>query len=153
MLITNKSGFAFSVDLLCAFIGICLISLVSIQFVHNSVEANAKQLRDFELEKNAVMLLDAMVKNRNAENPSLGAAVFDGEKHRAMENNIDLDYLKQANPAIAKNVFLKSLELVFKDGARKTIIESPFGKNCLGVSRLVLVGGKKALLEGVVCVE
>jgi len=140
-------------DLLCSFIAICLISLVSIQFLSSSIEAQLKQLKDFELEKNAVMLIDTMVKNRNEENPALGAAVFNGEKLRVEENNIDLELLKRLNPIVSQSVFVKKIELLFKDGARKTIIENSLGENCLGVERFVLVEEKKALLRCVVCVE
>lgn len=140
-------------DLLCSFLGICLIALVSLQCIHNSTETNAKQLRDFELEKNTIMLLDAIVKNRNTEKPALGAAVFNTEKHRVEENKIDVALLKQANPLVAKNVLLKKVSLYFKDGEKKTIIETSGGENCLAASRMVLVEGKKALLEGVVCAE
>lgn len=140
-------------DLLCSFLGICLIALVSLQCIHNSAEANAKQLRDFELGKNTIMVLDAIVKNRNEENPALGAAVFNAEKHRVEENKIDIALLRQANPLVTKNVLLKRIELHFKDGESKTILETANGENCLAASRMVLVEGKKALLEGVVCVE
>ncbi len=149
----GEQGLLFSMDLLCTFFGICLIALVSMQCIHNSIEANAEQLRGFELEKNTIMLLDIMVKNRNEQNPALGAAVFNAEKHRVEENKIDTALLKQANPLVAKNVLLKKISLQFKDGEKKTILETASGKNCLAITRMVLVEGKKALLEGVVCIE
>jgi len=130
-----------------------MIALVSLQCINGSVEASAAQLQNFELEKNTIMLLDAMAKNRNEENPALGAAVYNAEKRRVEENNIDIALLKQANPLVSGGIILKKISLHYKNGETKTILETTGGENCLAAGRVVLAGGKKALLEGVVCIE
>jgi len=124
------------------------------RLLDTSMQANLKQLEEFEAEKNAIMAFDALVKNNNNENSALGAAFFNGEKMRVEENNIDLQLLKRANPEITKKVFLKKLWLSFKGGRTETIFDYPIAvKNCIGISRFVKATGEKALLEGVVCVE
>lgn len=131
----------------------CIISLLLLQRLNNAVSENTRQLEQFELEKNAVMLLDTMVKNHNEENPALGAAFYNEEKHRVEENKIDIDYLKQANPIVTKSIFVNSIELQFFDGTSEAVIYSGIGTNCLGIERPVIAREKKALLKGVVCVE
>ena len=141
-------------DLLFSFIAMCLISLLSLQLLDNSIHSAIAQQESAEKQKTAIFVIDALVKNHCEENSALGAAVFSEGKRRVEENKIDLALLEKANPQINEKVFLQSLSVSFKDGERKTIFDYPeTNGDCIGIARFVTVTGKKALLQGVVCVE
>jgi hypothetical protein len=130
-----------------------MISMIAIATINNNTTAIAQQTKNFEREKNAIMLLDALVKNSSQENPALGAAKFDATKHRVIENNIDVEKIKQANPIISEKISIRKISLRYEDGSQEKILENSLGTNCLGIERLVLANNKKALLKGVVCIE
>lgn len=109
-----------------------------------------------ELQRNAIMMMDSLVKNRDTEKPQYGSAVFDAEKRRVQSNQLDKQLL-QAIPAAQLDenagVFFQAIELRFADGTRETIFETAKNGNCLAVERLVIIEEKKTVVRGVVCRE
>lgn len=109
-----------------------------------------------ELQRNALMMMDSLVKNRDTEKPQFGAAVFDAEKKRVRSNALERQLLQAIPSAQEKEnlpVFFKKIELRFADGKKETIFEIADGTNCLSVERFVVVGTKKALVQGTICHE
>lgn len=109
-----------------------------------------------ELQRNGLMMMDSLAKNRDAKKPQYGSAVFDEEKRRVQSNELDKQLL-QAIPAAQLDenagVFFQAIELRFADGTRETVFETEKKGNCLAVERFVLIEGKKVVVAGVVCRE
>jgi len=109
-----------------------------------------------ELQRNAIMMMDSLVKNRDAEKPQYGTALFDAEKRRVQSNQLDRQLL-QAIPAAQQDenaaVFFQAIELRLADGTRETIFETQKNGDCLALERFVLMEEKKTVVRGVVCRE
>jgi len=114
----GENGFAFSLDLMIAFLALLLmLSLMLAQLDLLKGQA-IESIEGIALQRKAIFLIDSMVKNRNEENPGLGSALFDAQKHRILQNELDPILL----------------------GRARAEIES--GENCLSLDRIVLVNGK-----------
>jgi hypothetical protein len=143
-------GFAFSIDaMVTAIVILLMLFLVTASF---SAESNAaiSGMKMFRLQKNAVFLADALVKN-NAENALFGAAIVDTEKHRVKSNELDFGRVKQAVPLASDEFFVQRLSIKWRDREEEIFRESVGEKNCIAVERVVLFEGEAALVELVVC--
>lgn len=149
---TIPKGFAFSMDVLLASL---LIFVMLFLITHSFNARNAHSLgniENFSLQKNALFLLDSMLKNRNAENALIGAALFDAEKHRVKSNEIDYEKLKSAAQIESDEFFVHDILLEWYNGMEERIFsDSGEAVNCIGVERVALVEGKKALVRLVLC--
>lgn len=143
----GKAGFAFSLDLMVAFIAMLLmLSLMVMQFQLTKEEQLASVER-LSLQERAVFLIDSIVKNRNEQQPLLGSAVYDGEKHRILQNELDPEMMFSAREANLGKVSVSSISL-----AGKTLVFSPAEeRDCIALDRIVLVNGIAGKLEAVVC--
>ena len=148
----GRRGFLFSFDLVIAFIAVLAMFYLILLNYSAFAEGAAQAGRDYALQKNALFLLDGIVKNSSAGNPMLGAAKFDAEKRRALSNELDL--VKAGNFRQIENTEfrVREISLHFKDGAVETLFEeNAGGGDCVSLDRFVLAGGRKALLRAVVC--
>ncbi len=150
MSITDK-GFVFSVDLVLTAIMIFLmLFLITASFSAKSSQTVAGMKR-FQLEKNAVFIVDSLVKN-SVETPLLGAALFDGEKHRVKSNELEHNQLKRAVPVGPGEFFVQRLSIKWKNGEKETIIWAEQGeKNCIALDRIALIGDESVLVELALC--
>ncbi len=142
----NQRGFVFSLDLAIAIIAMLLmlsLMLSQLEILKNKEIENVERI---ELQRNAFFAIDSMTKNRDEERPLLGLALYDSEKHRVLSNEIDTILLKDAKPVLFKNFFISRISI----GEIEKMFEEP-GEKCISADRLVLVNGKKKLLEAVVC--
>lgn len=147
---TTGKGFAFSVDLATAFIAMLLMLSLMLNQAESIKEANAKGLEKLSLQERAVFTADAMVKNRDKKNPLAGTALEDREKHRVLQNEIDLQLLQKAKPGPAGDYTVNRLSIATGQKVRE-IFSTEQGKNCIGLDRIALAEGEIAKLEVTVC--
>jgi len=150
----GRKGFIFSLDLAIALVTVLLmlnLALLHFSALGQSLVAGEKK---FELQKNALLLADSLVKNSDSGQPLLGAAVFDAERHRALGNTVRKEFLRAAKPASLGNFRVKALSLREKSGKEETFFsEENQGENCVAAERFVVADGEKALLRVVACEE
>lgn len=151
-----KNGFVFSFDLLFAFILVCFIAfllLANASALLNERKIGNKQLF---LEEKGILIIDSMVKNRNFEEPLLGSAVFDEEKHRVLSNVLDekmLERLKAKEIAGVK-VVKAWLKEKSESGVKERILFENFNgmeKECRSFERFVIVNGESKMIGAVFC--
>ncbi len=147
MTIIGRTGFAFSLDLMVAFIAMLLmLSLMVMQFQLTKEEQLAS-LERLSLQERAIFLIDSMVKNRNEQQPLLGSAVYDGKRHRILQNQLDPEMLFSAREANLGKASVSSISL-----SGKTLVFFPAEeRDCIALDRIVLVNGIAGRLEAVVC--
>ena len=151
---TIARGFVFSLDALGAFLILLAMVFLMLGALDNAVAAKAEENRNFSLKKNALFLADSLVKNRDENNPLLGAAVFDAGKKRVLSNELDFGLLKEIGGIDANGFFVKTVSLEWKDANRETIFSSGKpGANCVSAERFVLANNRKAKLTVRVCDE
>jgi len=149
MAITGEKGFAFSIDLALAFFAVLLISTLMLGHLNLAKEKQVSGLERLSLERKALFLADSIVKKRNDENPALGSALFDWEKHRVLSNHLDSGLFSKAMPLQGEDFFLAGLSCTI-DGEEKVLWDLP-GKNCVSIDRIVLVEGKIGSVRVKVC--
>jgi hypothetical protein len=115
----------------------------------NSFESN-------ELERNALMVMDSLIKNRDTKNPQYGSAMLDTGKKRVKSNQLEKQLLEKIPEAQEKEsapVFFQKIELLFENGKRETVFELPKKGKCLSVERFGIVENQKVRIQGTVCHE
>jgi len=142
----NSRGFVFSLDLAIAVIAMLLmlsLMLSQLEILKNREIADIERI---ELQRNAIFVIDSMAKNRDEEQPLLGMAMYDAEKHRVLSNEIDSILFENAEPVVFENFFVSSVSI----GEIEKLFEEQ-GEKCISVDRIVLANEKKEMLEAVVC--
>lgn len=150
MSITGENGFLFSLDVVVAFLAMLLMLSLMLQHLEMAKEQQLGWTQRFALQRNAVMLIDSMVKNRDEKQPLLGSALYDEKKHRVLSNQLDLHMFPKAGQLPSELFFVSRLSL--KAGSQeKTVLFQTGRKNCVSLDRIVLVSGKIGKVEAVVC--
>ncbi len=152
IILANKKGIAFSIDFAIASIAVLLIITLFLFSLNLLIESSETELSEFSTKKEAIFLLDSMVKN-HCENSFKCLAGFDASKKRAVENT--LSARKLAGFSKDKNFpKIKAVWIKFKNGEKQFLLKQQTSeKNCYAFNRLVLVNGRKALLELLACGE
>ena len=145
-----ENGSIFSIDMLLAFLALLAIMHIGILNV-SAVAGDAKGLTHLELEKNAIMAADSLVKNRNPEEPLYGAAVFDSMKRRTGNNRIDPKLLAGIGEIKDAPFVIKELSAISEKGTQRYFVQNQGHGNCLAVERLVIMEDEKTLLRMVLC--
>jgi hypothetical protein len=132
------------------------IFLLVMQWTGDWMQNRRDDFESGELERNCLMMMDSLVKNRDTEKPQYGAAALDGGKKRVESNRLEKQLLEKI-PESQENenspVFFQQIELQFLDGARETVFELPKKGTCLSAERLVVIENRKAVVRGAVCRE
>lgn len=142
-------GFAFSFDLAISVIAMFLMLSLMLASFEAAKEGEIARVKKIELQGKAVFLIDAMAKNRNLEQPLLGSAMYDAERHRVLTGEIDIVLLEKARQLESEKFFVKSVSL--KGMQEKTIVLGEEGKECISLDRIVLANGEKAMLGMILC--
>ncbi len=147
----DNRGFIFSIDLAVSFIAMLLMVLLILMHASVLKEQQVELINKFDLQRNAIFLVDSLVKNNDAGQPLLGSALFDAEKHRVLSNNLD-SFLLGSAAQFEKDGFFVS-RVSFKDefGIEQVFFKGTAGSNCLALDRVVLLNGAKGLLAVNVC--
>jgi len=145
----TAEGFTFSMDLGVSFIAMLLMALLILGHFSIEGERAADAMGMASLERKAVFLLDAMVKNRNEGIPVFGLAGLDPERRRVTPNELDPALLEKAEQFEGRGFFVAGLA-VSSNGNRKVLWETA-GESCVSLDRVVLILGKLSLLEAKVC--
>jgi len=148
--ITGKQGFVFSLDLAIAFIAMLLMLSLMLSQISLATENELKPIEKIGMQRKAIFLVDAMVKNRNEEQPLLGSTVYDLERHRVLQNEIDFALLLKAKQLECQDFFVSRLSLASQEN-ETIVFEKGQGKNCVSLDRLVNVNGKLGKVGVVVC--
>ena len=142
----KSKGFVFSLDLAIAFIAMLLMLSLMLSQLEILKDREIENVERIELQRTAFFTIDSMTKNRDEERPLLGLALYDAEKHRVLSNEIDTSLLKNSKPVLFENFFISSVSV-----AEIEKVFEEHGEKCISVDRIVLVNGKKEMLEVVVC--
>jgi len=142
----KSRGFVFSLDLAIAFIAMLLMLSLMLSQLEILKDREIENVERIELQRTAFFTIDSMTKNRDEERPLLGLALYDAEKHRVLSNEIDTSLLKNSKPVLFENFFISSVSV-----AEIEKVFEEHGEKCISVDRIVLVNGKKEMLEVVVC--
>lgn len=146
----NKNGQWTSIELTSWILVVLAILLTSLFWIGFQTNEAKNRLTFLELEKNAVMVADSLVKNHSPSEPFLGVARKDTEKKRVQSNQLDSQLLSSFSNSNDSVVFVQKLELIFEN-SRQTIFEENHGTNCLSVERLVQVQNQKILVHVTIC--
>ncbi len=149
MPITNK-GFALSADTALSAMAMFVMLFVITAHTGSAAKESANAINAFGLEKNALLIADALVKNK-FENPLLGSAVFNEEKHRVESNELNLERFRKARAIESDEFIVKEIYIKENGLEERKRLSKLDGVNCLAVERLVLVNEKKAIAGVVVC--
>lgn len=109
-----------------------------------------------ETERNAIMMMDSLIKNQDTQNPQYGSARLNTEKKRVQPNNIEKSLLERivlAQETEQQPVFFQKIELIFEDSQKQIVFETEKKEQCLSVERFVVIENRKAIIRGVVCRE
>lgn len=148
---TTAKGFIFSIDLLFAALAIFLMLFLVTASFNAKSNSTLNSIKRFSLHKNAVFLADSLVKN-NSENPLLGAALFDAEKHRVKSNELQYAALKSAGPIESDEFFVQGLSIRWEHGKKeKMFFAARNAKNCIVVERAALIENRKVVVELTIC--
>ncbi len=147
---TGKKGFVFSLDLVIAFLAMLLMLSLMLLHLQTTKEQEIAAIEKLSLQEKGIFLIDSMVKNRNEKNPLLGSALFDEEKHRVLQNQIDLSMLLKGGQMQGSEFFVSSISFRAAGRQETRILAQP-GKNCIALDRLVLMEGKTGKVEVTIC--
>jgi hypothetical protein len=141
----GRTGFAFSLDLTVAFVAMLL--MLSLMFTQLNLvkEEQLAGLEKLSLQERAIFLIDSMVKNRNLQQPFLGSALYDPEKHRILQNQLDPEILLNAREADFGKFSVSRPSFT---GNR---VVSAGARNCISLDRIVLIEGMVSKVEVTVC--
>ncbi len=150
---TGNRGFVFSFDLAIAFIAVLLMLSLALMQSSHAAKEQAAALGEFASMQKTVFLLDSMVKNSNAAEPLLGSAIFNPETRRVESNVLDPRLLLSAKGIKDKGVLVSRVAFkAMSSGAEQTVFEEhTASRSCFALSRFVLIGGEKAVLEMKAC--
>lgn len=150
----KSKGIYFSFDFLVAFILLLLCLLLILQNTSALVEKTVLKQKETQLTMTGLFLLDSLIKNRDDENPLMGAAFFNADLKRVEQNTVDLELLsKITQKNDFEEFFLKSVYVKYKNFEKKYLLEKNEGKNCFGVERFVLIKTKTQTKKGKIGAE
>ena len=142
----NERGMIFSLDAGISFT-IVLVGMLVFVFTLNGYAQSAEKINaNFELEEKALMIADAMVKNANAENPLLGACIYDAEKKRVKTNELSSSEIKRTRPAQFGKVFVQRISYEIGGKKETLVLDQKNTNNCATAKRFVLIDGEKGLI-------
>ena len=139
--ITDR-GFMFSLDAVIASMLLLFAFYTLIISVSSFAGQGSAQEEYVEKEMLALAVSEAIVKNRNMENPSTGAAYFNSEKMRVEQNVIDPALVSKATPMEFGKYELSAI--YERNRAGKKYFFEQERENCIVMERFVLM---KELLE------
>ena len=150
MNITNR-GFAFSLDTAFSSLLIFAMLFLAISYFSAESESALESVNAFGLWKNALFVADSLVKN-HSENGNLEAATFNEERHRVMENELDLERMRGVTGIESNEFFVREVSISFKNGGKETVgVDEKSAGPCISVERVVTVENEIGLLEVVAC--
>ncbi len=147
-----ERGFIFSIDAILASTALLLMLLIVFIHTQSMISENAEAIGNNEKELLALSLSEAIVKNRNTENPYKGAAYFDAEKQRVQPNLIDPNLLSQIKPEKLGKYRLEAL--YERDEKSKEFLFGSITENCTAIERFVAIKeftARKTIIGVVVC--
>lgn len=141
-----QKGLIFSIDSLLAFI-ILLIALMGFVFMLADYEKRVNESsKFFYLEEKTIMAADSFVKNYSNKNALFGSAIFDLDKKRILNN--ELNNKKNFIEYFEITGFFVKRVLIGKTVLFESEKES---KNCITVKRFVLFDSQKKIVEYTGC--
>jgi chromosome condensin MukBEF complex kleisin-like MukF subunit len=150
MSITNR-GFAFSLDTAFSSLLIFAMLFLAISYFSAESESAFESVNEFGLWKNTLFVADSLVKN-HSENKILGAAVFNEETRRVMENELDLKNVQAITGIESNEFFVKEVSITLKSGGKETVrVDKKSAGSCISIKRVVTVENEIGLLEVVAC--
>jgi len=145
---TDERGIIFSMDLLIAFLIMCMMMHLALASLSMAVGQASENVRDFSIERKGIYLIDSLVKNHDSNNSVLGSAYFDSGKKRVETGIIDYSMLKNARPEeldMGDGHYVQGLFIGYVGGRKEEIYTSERGRNCIVFERFVLL--RKLLME------
>lgn len=155
MRITDR-GFAMQIDSIISISIILLFLLVSFAKL-SSISSSSQMQSSIEAEFFASSLSEAIVKNRNEENPALGSAYYNPLLRRIESNVIDEALLSKVQPSTFGKYSLSAIYLSNLSGPNSSEKNYFFGSSvsdCIAIERFVMLKGlteKTSVLGVVVC--
>ncbi|MBS3061168.1 MAG: hypothetical protein J4215_01135 [Candidatus Diapherotrites archaeon] len=124
--------------------------LLFLQFQLHGIEENQANWKQTRI---AHAVLDSLVKNHNPDQPVLGSARLDTERHRVISNEIDPVLLNRiAFRPNGMSFTVRQLAIRFFDGQTQFLIaEQTPQKDCRPVERVITIHGKKGILFAEIC--
>ena len=142
----GEVGFVFGFDLGIAFVAVLL--MLSLMLAHFGFEREQAvgAFGEISLQRKAVFLIDSMAKNRDEGQPLLGSALFDEDKRRVLQNEIDLALLGKASGFRKGRFFVSQVSV-----SGKNLFFEEGGDSCVSLDRIVSVDGRLENLVVVAC--
>jgi hypothetical protein len=148
-----EKGQIFGIDAMLSFTIMLFCVLIFAINLSNHSQNALNNLLDFELEEKAILITDSLIKNRDENNPLLGACIVDYDKKRVLENIIDKDLLRKAKTASFEGIFAKQIKINQNGTEESIILDKRNTTQCISVKRFVLIDAQKAVLEAMICRE
>jgi len=136
-------------DLLATSLAVFLMLFIATAYFSESTENAVSETMAFRLNKSAIFLGDALVKNSSKET-LFGSAMFDELKRRVKSNELDYGMLLRAEPVSFDEFSVQGL-YVNRQGKKETVFDLAHGGNCVVVERAVLIEGQIALVGVKAC--
>jgi hypothetical protein len=155
----RNRGIVFSTDLMVAFVAVSAIVFIIVWFSSEYIENIGQNADNFSKEREAVFFMDYLVKTRNKELPSIGAAFFDWEKKRVIGNVLDKEMLKNAVNDVEEieleHWTVRGIYVLYENGGKEWILGNDSNEGCEIYERFVIVASgifiEKAKIGAVFC--
>ncbi|MDO8624813.1 MAG: hypothetical protein Q7R47_01925 [Candidatus Diapherotrites archaeon] len=147
-----ERGFLWTTDL--AFAGLlCLATLVLVfTYAANQYARQTDRLSGEYTRQTAQDIAESFLKNRNTDNPLLGACARDDALHRVLSNQLDPVLLHQITPKNRSGDFyIAAIRLEYFNRDPEIILDTPRTQNCQTIPRIVLIDNQKTILQLTIC--
>lgn len=152
----KAKGFVFCIDVSVAFIIVLVLAFVSLSATFYLVEIRAENFKHFEQEKNALLLVDSLIKRGVDQN---GLAKVDFSRKCVMENEVESATLSAAIEKLKEHLVRNNVEeITIKGDDEEPVFKNDkiVNKDCaqiISVERGISVDGNFKIMQAVFCYE
>lgn len=152
----NARGFIFCIDVSIAFIIVLILTFISLGTIFYLAEIRAENLKHFEQEKNAVFLIDSLIKSGVDQN---GLAKVDFSRKCVMENEVEGATLSTTIEKLKEQLVRNNVkEITIKGYGKEPVFKNNkiTYKDCkriISVERGISIEGNFKIMRAVFCYE
>lgn len=149
--IINSRGIIFSLDAGISFTITLVMTLLFATVLAQNAFSTETEIKNFELEEKAMLIVDSLVKNYDENNTLLGACILDIDKKRIKTNETSILNLNNAKPIPFGEIYVESITLKTNYLQKTFQIETRMSTQCINVKRFALIDGEKRVIEVKTC--
>ncbi len=149
----KQKGQIFGIDAMIAFTIMLFCVLVFATSTANQSQKTQNNLLHYELEEKTFLIADSLVKNRDENNPLLGACIIDYDKKRVLTNQLDYTLLQNAKSAEFGDIYAKQITLEQNNNTQIIRLADKNSSECITAKRFAKISGEKTIIGVTICRE